>query len=232
MTNPDTPRCPAVMALAARPVLAAVAAARLAGRPYPPTDWRCVRQAHSGPEPTPHLALPLGTTGPSIRFAGEQVDAPVCKCPDPEAHARLLTLTAGFEQPTVDGDEQPEPAEPRHADPEDVRRLIELVERPGTTAVRVNDGDELLLLMPETDDDNRIAAASQALADLFPTVTFLVLAGITGAVVMPRRKPEPPTYDELIARYDEQIAKRDSLILQGVDPAALLLPVRPLDPNA
>lgn len=67
-------------------------------------------------------------------------------------------------------------------------RAAELLNRPGTTAVRVDHGDELLLLMPDADTDLADQAA-RTLAAAYPTVSFLVLAGITGAVVMPRGCP-------------------------------------------
>lgn len=77
--------------------------------------------------------------------------------------------------------------------------LAELLARPGTTAVQVEHGDELLLLLPDADTATTEAAA-QTLVDAFPTVSFLLLSGITGAVVMPRRGCSPAcseahTYD-------------------------------------
>lgn len=64
--------------------------------------------------------------------------------------------------------------------------LDELLARPGVAVVRVEHGDELLVLMPHDDTDTAERAAT-TLADLFPSVAFLVLSGVTGAVVMPRR---------------------------------------------
>jgi hypothetical protein len=84
-------------------------------------------------------------------------------------------------------DAEPQPhddqADPPLAPEVALRRLLDT---PGSTAISVNDGDELLLLMPEADEAT-VTQATAALAELFPTVTFLVMCGITGAVVMPRR---------------------------------------------
>jgi hypothetical protein len=67
----------------ARPLLAVVASARIARKPEPETDWRCVRPPHqSGSDTVPagisqqvadsaarHVAMPLGITGPTIQFS-------------------------------------------------------------------------------------------------------------------------------------------------------------------
>lgn len=60
------------------------------------------------------------------------------------------------------------------------------------TALTLTDGDELLLLAPDL-DTAEAENVSAALAELFPTVTFLVLCGAAGAVRMPRRPPGAPS---------------------------------------
>lgn len=242
MTAKLGPRCTAEYLPDARPLLAADATARVARQPVPVRDWRCVREPHGAP--TEHLAMPAGVTGMSCRFSGVLVKPDTCPtctagtgpdtypaagrvCPDcytparPDAGLAAAATTAGLAAAAAPapGEAGLAAAAPQHADPDDVRRLIDLVQQPGTTAIHVNDGDELLLLLPEA-DDKAVERSAQALADLFPTVSFLVLAGVTGAVVMPRR-PEP-TYDELIRH-------RDNLIMQGVDPEQLAMPTRRLD---
>ncbi|MEV4122872.1 hypothetical protein [Micromonospora sp. NPDC049645] len=116
-------------------------------RPDLPRDWQCVRDDTTGP----HLAMPLGIAGPSIRFDAEQ--------------------------PATRAD------------------LDELLARPGVAVVRVEHGDELLMLMPHDDTDTAERAAT-TLAELYPAVSFMVLAGITGAVVMPRREGCTPACSE------------------------------------
>lgn len=265
MTGKIGPRCPAEHLTDARPLLAAVAAAKVAGRPVPETDWQCVREPHG--DRRPHLCMPIGPAGPSVRFAGELVQPGTCPtCSGPSrVTVGMVCQHCGtdYDPPADDPDTYhergvycgepahcfepypgadpgtPYPAEPApapapmpRADPDDVRRLIEIVQAPGTTAVHVNDGDELLLLLPDA-DEKAVETSAQALADLFPTVTFLVLAGVTGAVVMPpRRVNDTPTYADLLASHDDMIARRDRLILQGVNPDDLTVPIRPLDDQA
>lgn len=279
MTAKTGHRCPAVMSTDARPKLAAIESARVAGRTPPAADWQCSREPHTvdqGPTHDVHLALPLGVTGPSVRFDDQTVEpCPTCMGPTRET-VGMVCQTCGRdygppdEQPATEaapivhaflsdradnectrllpnglacGGTPHDHAQPvdqalaalntvKHADPDDVRRLIELVDRPGTTAVLVNDGDELLLLLPDEGDPARTAAASNTLTQLFPTVTFLVLSGVTGAVLMPKRQKPASTYANMLASYEHLIAQRDALIMQGVNPDELNLPVRPANPDA
>jgi hypothetical protein len=278
MTSKIGPRCPAVMLTDARPKLAAVAAAAMANKPIPPTDWQCTREPHAEPGPTHevHLALPLGITGPSVRFEDQTVEpCPTCMGPIRET-TDMVCQTCGrdygppAEPPPADavpivhaflsdradnectrllrnglacGGNPYDHAQPvdqalaafngvGHADPDDVRRLIELIDRPGTTAVVVNDGDELLLLLPDEGDPARTAAATATLTQLFPTVTFLLLCGVTGAVLMPKRQTPESTYENMLAAYEHLIAQRDAMIMQGVNPDDLTLPRRPINPDA
>ena len=271
MTDRIGPRCPYTLAADRRPVLAAVSTARAAGRPIPASDWRCVREPHPNAGGEQHLALPLGVTGRSVRFAAVDaeplpataympdvaVDPPAgdtvpvvhafySEDGDRECTRRLrngLACGAGPYEHMLAVDQALDAAgsRPRVADPADVRALVELIESPGTTCVHVTDGDELLLLMPEADDTGAIEQATQALADLFPTVTFLVLQGITGAVLMPPR-PQPidisreltpgevAAYEQLAAGHSHLTARRAQLIDQGAAPADLCHPIRPIPP--
>lgn len=265
MTDRIGPRCPYTLGEDWRPVLAAVATARAAGRPAPATDWRCVREPHGTTGGEQHLAMPLGVTGRSVRFAASDCDplpddddqapeldpAPVDTDTVPVVHAfysedgdrectrRLrngLACGAGPYEHMLAVDQALAARTPRRvADPNDVDTLVELIDAPGTTCLHIADGNELLLLMPEG-DDTMVEQATQALADLFPTVTFLVLQGVTGAIVMPPRTADAPSpgdtaaYEQHAAGYRDLTARRDNLLDQGAAPADLIHPIRPIPP--
>jgi hypothetical protein len=296
MTERTGPRCPYTLDVDYRPVLAAVATARAAGRPTPPTDWRCVREPHRTTGGEQHLAMPLGVTGRSVRFSDTSAEPlapidllmPTADMTDP---ANAITAAGGWCAPAsyfLDAEYQPVDVPPsmsvpidpevrvpvvhahynpaggtcirtllnghtcggtpddhrvyaapprRHADPADVRALIELIDRPGTSCLHIADGDELLLLMPEGDDAT-VEQATRALSDLFPTVTFLVLQGITGAVAITRAGPSDFTlapsdtaaYEQLAAGHADLAAQRQHLVDQGIPPADLIHPRRPIPP--
>lgn len=88
-------RCAAVYRLDLRPRIAHIETARIAGRPIPPTDWRCARLAGhpstTNPDTT-HLAMPLGVRGPSFRFYDDMCE-PVAIAP--VVHAFLPATDTG-----------------------------------------------------------------------------------------------------------------------------------------
>lgn len=185
-----TYRCPAEYLLDARPLLAPVGAARLAKQPEPVLDWQCVRRPHEtmkGPTNDLHIAMPLGVHGRSFRFGPELVQPPRPAGDATEHLTRMLADGEAVPPLAVQGVAHPAPP----AGP--VEDLVDQLARRGAAAIRVTDGDELLLLMPDAGEQGQadVDKAAESLAALFPTVTFLILQGITGAVAMPRRPAAP-----------------------------------------
>jgi hypothetical protein len=203
-------RCDALYRADARPVLAAVAAARVAGRPIPVADWQCTRPPHVGTElplHDQHLVRPLGPTGPDFRFGPELVEpdapaAPECSnlaCQhsqtdhDADGNCTLCPCLADPLGPELPFPDDHQPAGPLVAATA-LAELVDQLARRGAGVVRCEPGDTLLVLVPELDaevDADQPEESSPArryaemLGGLLPGVAVLVLAGVAGAVVVP-----------------------------------------------
>lgn len=203
-TRPAPPRCDAVYRADARPLLAAVAAARVAGRPAPAEDWQCTRRPHTAPDDQ-HLAQPLGRTGPAFAFAGLLVEPPpapdcsnlACQHPQNDHNddgACNLCPCPPYDVPYTP--ELPHPLDSIAGPALAAADLVELVDqlaRRGVGVVRCEPGDTLLVLVPGLDAGEQPEPGHPSMAEVYaeqlgevlPGVAVLVLAGVAGAVVVP-----------------------------------------------
>lgn len=203
---PAPPRCDALYRADARPLLAAVAAARIAGRPVR-ADWQCTRRPHTAPDDQ-HLAQPLGRTGPAYAFAGLLVEPPpapdcsnlacqhsqddhnddgacnLCPCPPYDVPDTAYALPYPTDAGAIAG--------PALA-AADLAELVERLARAGAGVVRCEPGDTLLVLVPGLDAGEQPEPGQPSMAEVYaeqlgevlPGVAVLVLAGVAGAVVVP-----------------------------------------------
>jgi hypothetical protein len=214
MTDTRTARCEALYRVDARPLLAAVAAARVAGRPIR-ADWQCTRRPHADPDDQ-HLAQPLGRTGPAYAFAGLLVEPPpapdcsnlacqhsqadhdddgscrLCPCPPYDVPDTAYALPCPADtMPPCPADTGPSAGPALAA--ADLAELVERLARAGAGVVRCEPGDTLLVLVPDLDAGEQPEPGQPSAAEVYaeqlgravPGVAVLVLAGVAGAVVVP-----------------------------------------------